>query len=103
MARPQLEGGTCGTARRQAFDDLYGPGSTLDVREKLALAYPLLLFFFEAKSRDDRQRLVRFAEDVGQIDSEPVMSGELPPARLGRFVRVLVAALQEYAISSQPG
>ncbi len=81
-------------SRRQAFDGLYAADAGLDDQQRTALAFPLLLVLFEADRDDDRKRLAHFAEDAGRSNFHFLSSSQLPPARLGRLVEVLIAALQ---------
>ncbi|KND90670.1 putative E3 ubiquitin protein ligase [Tolypocladium ophioglossoides CBS 100239] len=83
-------------SRRAAFDEIYRSAlRSSSPSERLQSAFSLLLAFFSARRTDDIQRVFLFSRDWEMADSDQIAPANVHPARLQRFVEILVKSLDE--------
>ncbi|TDZ24586.1 putative E3 ubiquitin protein ligase [Colletotrichum orbiculare MAFF 240422] len=80
-------------SRREAYDALYSPNSSLSTQQRLSTAFPLLLTTFKSTQTDDLRRLLLFSRELSTTDIEILEPPQLHSSRLSRFVRILIEAL----------
>lgn len=81
-------------AQRESFDKLYQDGSVDSTPRGLSLSFSLLLSFFTVRRRDDRYRLLRFAQDCSAVEiiNTPPFDSSQP--RIALFLKMLLEALK---------
>jgi ubiquitin-protein ligase E3 C len=84
-------------SRRETFDALYGSSGGSESLERLRVAFPLILAFFDGRDKSDIERLVVFAQDLGRHNLQELVSDQLPPQRLDRLLQIAIASLQRYS------
>ncbi|POR31469.1 Putative E3 ubiquitin protein ligase [Tolypocladium paradoxum] len=80
-------------SQRAAFDDMYCSAPSSSPDERLPPAFSLLLAFFSARRADDIQRVFLFCRDWEMADLGQIVPAKEHPARLRRFVEILVKSL----------
>lgn len=78
--------------RRQAIDRLY-EAQPVDASQRSAKALPLVFATFQAFDVQDRHRLALVTQDCFQTDFIAFSSGVVDLVRVGKLIRVLLAAL----------
>ncbi|KAH7629900.1 hypothetical protein B0T09DRAFT_374171 [Sordaria sp. MPI-SDFR-AT-0083] len=78
--------------RRQAIDRLY-EAQPVDASQRSAKALPLVFATFQAFDVQDRHRLALVTQDCFQTDFIAFSSGVVDLVRVGKLIRILLAAL----------
>jgi ubiquitin-protein ligase E3 C len=86
------------TSRRQLLDQLYAvEESDEGLLQRSVTALPLLLAVYQGSEPGDRERLRWVAQDLVRTDFGAFTTGAVPPPRMNKLVKVLIAALERYA------
>jgi ubiquitin-protein ligase E3 C len=90
--------------RRQLLDQLYSgqEQGQDDVVGRLTQALPLVLVVYRASNVQDQQRLALVVQDLVQTNFCAFSSDDISRFRMRRLVRITVATLEMYVLTTSP-